>query len=653
MKKLFLFIFLLCATGLLAQPVDKEKFKSDFKAPDIDLVNPGQQTDRAVTPAATVKKSALPILKDTRFVNPIEIGEAGNAFGFLYNSTANIWINNDLNSVSFVHRMLNPPGTGYLSYDASFDGGNTWALNNQVYDPTLPDAYNARYPQGGIYNPQGNTNPDNAYFTWFAPTLDNSNASGDNTWGGYTWGASSFAEGSIPSQVNLASTPDQMQLIPDAFTITQLGDAWMVDAEHVDENGEYVYTGEIIVGHGMWNLGTENFDYTFEKLPLEIDPDEGINDIKIAFSPDGMTGYICVMSDIENQLPYTSYHPMLFKTTDGGESWSSDPMHVHLGGEDGIEAVKNFITDEMLEFHYDPDPVPPRDEIFYYMGYHVDLSVDAWGNPHIVGIVAIAEADGWYHYEGVFGMFHIWSDDQGETFDAFNLMNLKTFDAEYTSATSGSTVSMYNRPQASTTHDGAIVFFSWLDTHFEDLTDNSQPDIFFREYLPSEGEHGEEAIRVTEFSAAMWNARWGAMPHYVFTEVTESNYYVNIPWIYQELTQLDVGLPVQFWYIPDFERNYVITGLDEGDGNPVVGLAQNFPNPFSGTTTFNINLLRGSEVSIEVFNLTGQRVKHFDFGYLPNGPHQMRLNLEDLTSGVYFYSVVTGNLRQTGKMVAQ
>ncbi len=652
MKKLFLFSFMLCAILLTAQSVEKEKFKTDFKAPLFFSADERNQVMKADLGPVATNHLFRPELKNTDIINPVEIGEAGNAFGFLYNSTANIWINNDLNSISFVHRMLSPPGTGYLAYDLSTDGGETWSVNNQVYDPDLPDAFNARYPQGGIYNPAGNTNPENAYFTWFAPTLDNSNASGANNWGGYTWGAANLAPGAAPVQTNQPSTDQLHQLIPDGFTITALGEAWMTDAEHVDDGGDYVYTGNIIVGHGLWDVGAENFNYSFDKLQLEIDPDEGVNDIKVAFSPDGLTGYICVMSDIEDQLPYTSYHPILFKTTDGGETWSDDPIHIQLGGEEGIEAVKNFISEDMLEYHFDPDPVPPRDEIFYYMGYHVDMSVDAWGNPHIVGVIAIAEADGWYHYEGVFGMFHIWSDDQGETWDAYDLMDLKTFDAEYTTGT-GNTISMYNRPQASTTHDGAIVFFSWLDTHFEDYTDNSQPDIFFREYLPTTGEHGPEPVNVTEFSAAWWNARWGAMPHYVFTEVTESNYHVNIPFIYQELSQLDPGLPVQFWYIPDFERNYVITNIGEGEEIMDMVMAGNYPNPFRESTTFNVNLLKGSDVKIEVFNLAGQMVKNIPLGYLSNGPHKLNMNFEGLNPGIYFYSFVTSNSRYTGKMIAQ
>jgi hypothetical protein len=113
-----------------------------------------------------------------------------------------------------MHRMTADPGTGYLAYDLSTDGGLNWSVNNQVYDPTLDDADNARYPQGALHNPAGNTNPDNAYFHYFAPTLDGSNASSSVDWGGYAWGTKKLAEGAVPTQNNLASSGGFYQYLP-------------------------------------------------------------------------------------------------------------------------------------------------------------------------------------------------------------------------------------------------------------------------------------------------------------------------------------------------------------------------------------------------------------------------------------------------------
>jgi hypothetical protein len=94
-------------------------------------------------------------------------------------------------------------------------------------------------------------------------------------------------------------------------------------------------------------------------------------------------------------------------------------------------------------------------------------------------------------------------------------------------------------------------------------------------------------------------------------------------------------------------------GIDEQQSEPMVSLAQNFPNPFRDVTHFNINLIRESNVSIHVFNIAGQLMKNFDFGQLQNGPHQLTLNFENLNEGVYFYTLDAGSSKFNGKMIVQ
>ncbi|NTV84821.1 MAG: T9SS type A sorting domain-containing protein, partial [Bacteroidales bacterium] len=538
-----------------------------------------------------------------------------------------------------------------LAYDISKDGGQNWQNNVQAYDPTLEDAYNGRYPQGAIFNPPGNTDADQAYFHYFAPTLDGSNTGSGTDWGGYAYGVKQLAEGSTPTQHNRTSAPPYYQYLPSAFTVTQTGEAWMVDENSQGAPDEYNYLGELIVGRGTWSEGLSDFEYIFDRFSLEIHPDDFINDIKIAFAPDGMTWYICVMTNLPDVLPYTSYHPVLFKTTDGGDTWS-DPIEVQLGGEDGLEPVQQFITDEILGWFFDPDPVPPRDEIDYYMGYECDLAVDAWGNPHISGMVCIADnVEGViYTNEGLIAMFHIWSDDQGQTWKAFNLGDLKRFEVEFVNG--DATISQFNRPQVATTMDGAIVFFSWLDTENPDIEDNSQPDIYFREYLPTLEQHGDVAENVTYLSAGMWTAYFGCMSHYVFSEVTESNYTCTIPFVYEEMTNNDPLLPVQFYYIPDFVKSYTITGIRDNHELPAV-VSQNFPNPFSSKTFIKVHLLQDTHITLEIYNLTGSLVRTTDLGNLEKGIHDLELGAGGLSRGIYFYSVNTGAGRVTKKMIVQ
>jgi hypothetical protein len=661
MKKLLLIVILMSFLAVNAQQLDRKEFKPvSIHYPAQQSYTQGANYETTMLPGLTAPQALTQVngQRDVNAVNPIAIGQAGNAFGFAFMRHTYLWADNNINSVTFMHRMNTAPGTGYLAYDISENGGidGSWTNNVQVYNPTLPGGFQARYPQGAIYNPVGNTDPNNAYFHYFAPTLDGSNTSGTLTWGGYAYGVKNLGEGSSPTQHDRTSTGNFHQFLPSGFTVTQLGDAWMVDTDETGNgDGTYTYSGNLIVGHGIWNTDITDYDYTFDQWPLEINSADGINDVKVAFAPDGLTGYVCVMSNLPTAIPYTSYHPILFKTTDGGETWS-DPIEVQLGGTDGLAAVQEYIADSMLVAYYDPDPVPPRDEIAYWMGYECDLSVDAWGNPHIVGVVAIADLVGGTiaTAEGFIAMFHVWSDDQAETWNAFNLSDIHRFTATF--GVSPNQITMYNRPQVATTQDGAIIFFSWIDTEIPTVTDNSQPDLFFREYLPTMKAHGDVAENVTTFSAGMWSAYYGCMSHYVFTNITEGDltYTCTIPFVYEQMgAGNDPTLPVQFWYIPDFVKVYTITGIGDKEDGFAGKVSQNYPNPFSQNSVIKVDLTEKANLRLVVTNLVGQQVMLIDRGNVPAGNYQFDIDASKLGNGVYFYTVYTGKESVTRKMVVQ
>lgn len=620
----------------------------------VSLLPPERTLEDILDPTTTgvTVKIRPPERNLSDFVNPLPIGQAGNAFGFAFTRNTFLWADQDINTITFIHRMNTTPGTGYLAYDISKDGGQTWTPNVQVYDPTLPEAFNGRYPQGGIYNPAGNTNPDNAYFHYFAPTLDGSNTGGENNWGGYAHGVRQLADGSVPTQTNRTSVPPYYQYLPAGFTITQTGEAWMVDENSIGNSSGFTYEGNLILGHGLWDEALSDFVYYYELLPLEIDPDDDFNDWKIAFSPDGQTGWIMCLTNLVDNLPYTTYHPVLFRTTDAGATWDG-PFEVQLGGEDGLEPIKQFITDEALAAYFDPEPVPPRDEIDYFIGYEGDLAVDAWGNPHIAGTVCIADnaAGLIYPNEGWMAMFHIWSEDLGQTWKAFNLSDLKRWDAEFTDG-AGSTISMYNRPQVATTQDGIIVFFSWLDTENPDVDDNTQPDIFFREYFPATDLHGEFVENVTTFSAAMWSAFFGCMSHYVFSEINGDQYTCTIPFVYEEMTNFDPSQPVQFYYIPDYVKVYTnaITGIKENPAQTGMKIAQNFPNPANTVTNIRVDIPYDSKLELQVYNLAGSLVYTDN---LNDGRdfRTFKINPAHWSPGIYFYKINSEFESLTGKMV--
>ncbi|MCK9290651.1 MAG: T9SS type A sorting domain-containing protein [Bacteroidales bacterium] len=597
----------------------------------------------------------LPSLKDSKeanFVSVIPIGTSANAFGhFVGSRTANIMVNNLLNTVVYTHRLKVPNGN-YIGYDVSFDRGLTWQVDQMNYDPTLPGYFPARYPLGGLYNPAGNTDPQQAYHTYVAPLLDGS-LGVENSWGGIGFGAKQFADGAQAAQSSFNSLGDIHHYLPSAFAVQANGTAWFISDRNQWDGSSSTYDGILNIAKGFFNEDAGMFEYEVDEWPFDVQEGRGINDIEIAFSPDGMTGWICLLTTQPELLPYTSYHPIFFKTTDGGENWS-DPIEVQLGGEAGLEAIKNFITDEDLIAFYDPDPVPDRNEIPYYIGYYFDMVVDAWGNPHISGNVMLTnvEENTIYTNPRYNAPFHIWTTDGGETWEAFKLATLYQYKAEF-----DGDVTHYNHHQVSSAPDGTVIFFSWLDSDIDEATDNKRPDIYFRDFLPYEGEIGThgEIENVTFLSAAMWKANWANMPERVFEQLLGDNTVeYTIPWVYMQLDEtLSGNDPVQFNYIPDFKKVYSLTGLQDKVFNEIATVSQNYPNPFSLETQIKLTLIKESAVTLEVFSLTGQKVSVQHKGSLQAGTHTLTIDGSNLKPGIYFYTLTTANQKVTKKMIVK
>jgi hypothetical protein len=80
-------------------------------------------------------------------------------------------------------------------------------------------------------------------------------------------------------------------------------------------------------------------------------------------------------------------------------------------------------------------------------------------------------------------------------------------------------------------------------------------------------------------------------------------------------------------------------------------LYDNYPNPFNPSTTIRFGLPKASYVKIEVFNALGQMVAQLADGELPAGFHSVRFDGSSLSSGLYFYRLVTGNVVETRKML--
>lgn len=80
-------------------------------------------------------------------------------------------------------------------------------------------------------------------------------------------------------------------------------------------------------------------------------------------------------------------------------------------------------------------------------------------------------------------------------------------------------------------------------------------------------------------------------------------------------------------------------------------LEQNYPNPFNPTTTIRFSLPVSAEVTINVFNLLGEKVAELVNNNLNAGYHEISFDGSKLTSGIYFYQLRAGEFKATKKFI--
>lgn len=80
-------------------------------------------------------------------------------------------------------------------------------------------------------------------------------------------------------------------------------------------------------------------------------------------------------------------------------------------------------------------------------------------------------------------------------------------------------------------------------------------------------------------------------------------------------------------------------------------LEQNYPNPFNPATNIKFNLPKSSQVKLAVYDVTGKLVAELVNENLKAGSYIADFDASHLTSGVYFYKLLTNDFIETRKMI--
>ncbi|MCP4704511.1 MAG: T9SS type A sorting domain-containing protein, partial [candidate division Zixibacteria bacterium] len=104
----------------------------------------------------------------------------------------------------------------------------------------------------------------------------------------------------------------------------------------------------------------------------------------------------------------------------------------------------------------------------------------------------------------------------------------------------------------------------------------------------------------------------------------------------------------------------IMTGIGDDEHGSIIPdqfqLSQNYPNPFNPTTMIEYNVPTRSDVSIEIFNIVGQKIRSLVNETKMAGKYEVIWDGDDskgdrVSSGIYFYRFETDNHIETKKML--
>ncbi len=105
-------------------------------------------------------------------------------------------------------------------------------------------------------------------------------------------------------------------------------------------------------------------------------------------------------------------------------------------------------------------------------------------------------------------------------------------------------------------------------------------------------------------------------------------------------TLLDLGEPI-------------VNSVDKtGKGIPATyAMYQNYPNPFNPSTIISFAIPVSGHVTLRVYDVLGRELVTLMNETKPSGRYEVAWNAEDVTSGVYFYRLISGSYVQSKKML--
>lgn len=626
-------------------------FSSDPSATNVVPLNKGNVIMHH--PSGTFKNTYTRSV-DAVTINPF--ASSGNAYTLLVSQSNCLNANQTLNLIAFTHRACNSFATlgngniGWINTSFSLDGGNTWDTSLLVmHEGGKTTDTGCRYPSGAIYNPIGNSDPSKAFSIVCGPYTDNTN------WTGYYFGSASFRD-------TLNNDNEQIYAIVDTPTVAfeylprigmtyagnhafSIGYNQYLTASTGSSDG--VYHG-LVLNKGTFNSSDSAFTWQFQDVntPVANNPAGGqyVGNTDMAWSLDGSIGYIVVFgvdsSEFVSGDTMVSFYPIVFKSTDSGQTWSKLPYFDFstlpvvtanlLANSSG--RIKPFIAADNGD----------KLVVDYNNNLHIITDVESAysNNPDSLGY-SIASHGGNLLPSYIYDL---------ETTDGTNwqAVYLDTVQSEATTSqvwsSSSGGIETDARIQAATTSDRKKVFVTWLDTQLGIGGGyNDYPDVYSKG-LDYTDNYITPTVNFTSSSNFAEQCYW----LYVSTTAFSNSGTYTIPATVSLNSSYDADDPIEHYFVSG------ITFSDPDFASGIPSIAKSniglgiYPNPSSGELTLSFTKYTG-QASIFVTNILGSTVKQINNVNIAN--NNITLNLSDLTSGIYFVRVQTTQGSETQKIV--
>lgn len=584
----------------------------------------------------------------TSEVGRTEITKSINIYTALVEEQTCISYNAATNSILFASRGgTGAAGTGNdIVASVSNDGGISF---NSFIAAQSANSNLLRYPSGAIYNPAGNTSPDQAYFSVSGPVTRSS------VWTGTFFGMGTLS-GQNLSLTSIDKTGNGDLLLRGGMTIDGQGIGHIAGMQYVGSSGITEY--KAVVFRGVFDGGNNTMNWaSVDMMPGVVKGTDGIYAMayqmnNVAFSPDGSVGYLMYVGS-DNRAPQNDlcgYQPIVYKTTDGGATWNQMAY---------IDLKNNAVmSDYLFGLRRDNGTVKPHFN-------EADLVVDSKGDLHIFASVAGTYSD---HIDSVGrfifkyekgAIFELTNVDQSDTWyvnyvDTLATREVKAEEGGYGQGTDAAGWS--HRVQASRSADGNRVFVTWTDTDpvfwgFQTIDDyfNRYPDIkgWGRDITNNKRTLAKNFTNTSDFAGDNFFNYAGEVARTIDggNEIAYTTTVIDFAG--------GPGAAVTHFYVNGIQFNdndFVITGVKENSS--VVNSIDVYPNPAKDQATIKMNLAKGGNAEIALYNITGQKVYSQNIE-AQQGAQQITLPVANLNSGVYFYSVTINGERVSRKLVVE